>query len=145
MEIEQLRLIVSEQDLSLLARKHLLKNASVEDLEIHILPEGVRIKGVYSMIVPVSFEVLWKPAIESGKATARLESFRAMGMPANVLKSLIMNVIEDAVEKEPWLQVKDDVIQADVDGLLRKRGFDARTHLQSIQCEVGNLIIEAGP
>ena len=144
MEIERLRVIITEKDLNDLARKHLPKETAVEDLQISVVPEGVWFKGAYQMFMPVSFEMLWLPGVEAGRAIASLERFSTMGMPANMLRSLIMSVIADAVEKESWLSVENDVVQADIDALLHKRGFDAKTRLTSIHCEEGRVVVEAG-
>ena len=79
-------------------REQLPEDASIEDLVILIKPEGVSIKGVYQMFVPVSFEALLEPDVKDGLVTARLANFRTLGMPANVLKSFIMTFIADQEE-----------------------------------------------
>src|SRR5580700_771228 len=133
MEIHRLHLTLTEQDLNDLARKHMPGDIGIEEFEIAIKPEGVRIKGVYPVFVPVSFEALWELGVLHGKATAKLTNFRTMGMPGNVLKSLIMNVVADAAKKERWLEVQGDWVLADVDGLLKENGLSSRTHLTSIR------------
>ena len=81
MEIHRLHLALTEQDLNDLIRHHLLDDVPVEDLEIRIGPDGVRVKGVYQLFVPVSFEALWEPGVDQGRPTARLSTFKTMGMP----------------------------------------------------------------
>jgi hypothetical protein len=144
MEIHWLRLSVSEKTLGDIVREHVLEDVAIEDLEIRILPEGVRVKGAYQMFVPVSFEALWELGVDGGRATARLANFRTLGMPANVLKSLIMNVIADAARKEPWLQVQGDMVRADLEDMLKKHGLSGRINLTALRCETGTLILEAG-
>ncbi len=144
MDIQQLKVFLTEQDLNDLAREHIPPEVAVEDLEIHILPEGVRVKGMYQVFVPVSFEVLWELAVDAGAVTARLAKFRTMGMPTNVLKSLIMNLIADAAKEETWLQVQGDVVRADIDGMLKKHGLNAQTRLKQIRCEAGRVVVEGG-
>jgi hypothetical protein len=143
MEIHRLTVSLSEKSLNDLARENFPDEVAIEDLEIRILPEGVHVKGAYQMFVPVTFEAMWQLGIDVGRVTAKLVSFRTMGMPANVLKSLIMNVIADAARKEPWLQVLGETIRADVDGLLKKNGLVGRTNLTAIRCEKGVMIVEA--
>jgi len=144
MEIQRLQVLVTEQDLHDLVREHLPEEAAVEELEIRIQPDGVRVKGIYQVFVPVSFEALWELGVQQGCPTARLAKFRTMGMPANVLKSLIMNVVADAAKKAKWLQVKGDTIQADVDGLLKEHGLNVLTRLGAIHCQEGRIIVEGG-
>jgi hypothetical protein len=144
MEIHRLCISLTEKALNDLANKHFPEEVAVEDLEIRILPEGVRVKGAYQMFVPVTFEALWELGVEGGRATARLAHFRTMGIPANVLKSLIMNVIADAARKEPWLQVQGDLVRADLDGMLKRGGLQGRTNLTAIRCQIGVIVVEAG-
>jgi hypothetical protein len=144
MEIHRLIVSLTDKSLNDLAREHLVEEVAIEDLEIRILPEGVRVKGAYQMFVPVSFEAHWELGVDSGRVTARLTQFRTLGMPANVLKSLIMNVLADAARKEGWLSVQGDTVHADVDGLLRKQGLHARTNLTAIRCQTGVMVFEAG-
>jgi hypothetical protein len=144
MEIQRLQVAVTEQDLHDLAQKHLPKEVAVEDLEIRLQPEGLRIKGVYHVFMPVSFEALWELGVSQGKPTARLANFRTLGMPANVLKSLIMNVIADAAKKEKWLLVEGDTVRVDVDKMLKEHGLDLATRLTAIRCQAGCLTVEGG-
>jgi hypothetical protein len=144
MEIERLKVVLTEQDLNDLAAKHLPKDLGIEDLEIKIEPEGVRVKGVYQLFMPVSFELLWEPGVEFGKATARLAKFKTLGVPANVFKSLIMNVIADVAKKHEWLRVDGDVVRVDGEGLLKKEGLTAQVRLRVLRCQAGRLVVEAG-
>jgi len=57
MEIHRLHLTADGADFNDLAREHLLDDVPVEELEIRIKPEGIRVKGIYQLFVPVSFEV----------------------------------------------------------------------------------------
>jgi hypothetical protein len=144
MEIHRLHLTLTEQDLNDLAKEHVPEDVGIEELDIAIKPEGVRIKGVYPVFMPVSFEALWELGVHKGRASAKLINFRTMGMPVNVLKSLIMNLVADAAKKERWLEVQGDFVLADVDALLKENGLSAQTRLLSIRCEPGSVIVEAG-
>jgi hypothetical protein len=144
MEIHRLILTLTEQDLSDLARKHVAEDAGIEELEIRITPEGVRVKGVYPVFMPVSFEAVWELGVHKGRASAKLINFRTMGMPVNVLKSLIMNLVADAAKRERWLEVQGDYVLADLDALLKENGLPSQTRLTSIRCGTGSLIVEAG-
>ena len=146
MEIHRLHLTVTDQDLNDVARKHIPEKVGIEDLEFHIKPEGLSVKGVYPIFVPVSFEALWEISVrgrERRSSQVRL-AFCTMGMPANVLKSLIMNVVADAAKKDRWLEVQGDSVLADLDGLLKEQGLIAKTRLLSICCQAGALVVEAG-
>jgi hypothetical protein len=144
MEIQRLQVSVTDRDLNDLAARFLPPETSIEDLQIALEPDGVRVKGAYHLFAPVRFDALWEPRIENGQVVARLASFRTMGIPGNVLKSLVMNVLADAAKKEPWLAIKGDEVHADIDGMLAKHGLNARTRLTSVRSEAGKMILEAG-
>jgi hypothetical protein len=142
MEIHRLLATITEQDLNDLARHHLPKEIAVEDLEICIAPEGVRVRGVYHVFAPVTFDSLWELGVAAGKPVARLASFKTMGIPVNVLKSLVLNVLADVAKKETWLTVNGDSIELDIDGLLHSEGLTAKSNLKSICCEAGKVVVE---
>src|SRR5262245_55262442 len=114
MEILTLKVKITEQDLNDLAKKHLPKDVPVEELRIHITPEGLVVKGEYPLLVTVSFETLWELNVSEGKVIARLAKFRTLGMPMSILKSLVMGVIASAAKTEPWLAVDGETVQVDV-------------------------------
>ncbi len=144
MEIQRLELTLTEQDLNDLARMQFGDDPPIEDLEIRVRPDGVLVKGVYQVFVPVSFEALWALGVDRGRATARLANFKTMGMPGNVLKSIIMDVVADAAKRETWLEVVSDSVRADLDGFLKKEGLNAQTRLKALTCKDGVIIVEAG-
>lgn len=144
MEINLLRLTISEQDLNDLARRHLPADHPVEDMKIQVVPEGVHIKGEYPLFINVSFETRWELGIQGGKLTARLANFRALGIPGNIFKSAILKLMADAAQEQDWLALEQDTIHVNVEGLLLKSGLSARTNFSTVTCQAGHIILEAG-
>jgi hypothetical protein len=144
MEILALKATVSEQVLNELAARHLPQDLPVEELRIAVTPDGIVIKGEYPLLVTVSFETLWELSIADGKVIARLTRFRTLGMPMNVLKSVVMGAISAAAKTEPWLEVDKDTVRIDVDRALAGEGLRARTNLTAIRCQASELLIEGG-
>jgi hypothetical protein len=144
MELQALKLLVTEQDLNALLKKYLPADQPLENVTIRIAPEGIYVSGEYPLFVRVAFETLWAPDIQAGKVIARLEGLKAMGLPATLFKSAVMKVIEDAVEKENWLTFDGDAVVADVDRLLAGEGIKVKTNLRAVRCQAGTLLIEAG-
>ena len=144
MEILALKATVSEQVLNELAARHLPRDVPVEELRIAVTQEGVVIKGEYPLLVTVSFETLWELGIEDGKVTARLTRFRTLGMPMNVLKSVLLGAIATAAKSEDWLQVDKDTVRIDVDRVLAREGLRAHTNLTALRCQAGVMVIEGG-
>ena len=104
MELHALRLSLTEQDLNDLLRKYLPKDVEVEDLRVKLSTQGIHVTGIYPFFIPVHFETIWEVGVETGHATARLASFKAMGVPGNIFKSAVVKIVEDiAKQKMPDL------------------------------------------
>jgi len=144
MEIHSLRASISEKDLNDLVARHVPDDQPIEDVKVRINADGVHLSGVYPLFVNVKFESHWKLDIRAGKVTATLAGFKAMGIPGNVFKSAILKFIAEAAKGEPWLQVEEDTILVDVDGILLKNGLNARMNLARVICQDGVVVIESG-
>ncbi len=144
MEIHSLHVLLTEQDLNELHKKHAPKDVPVEDVRLRLSPEGLHVTGVYPFFINVKFETIWHVSAEQGKAVARLTKFRAMGVPGNIFKSAIMKMIEDIAKKEPWIRVDGDQLIMDLDQACAQYAVAGKTHLKSIIVQTGLLVIEAG-
>lgn len=144
MEIHVLKATVTEKDLSELVRRKVPKDLPVEDLQVRLGPEGVYLEGMYPLFVNVTFETLWELSVQTGLVRARLAKFKALGIPANIFKSAIMKLLEDAVRQEKSMSLAGDVVLLDLDHLLGRQGVTGRTNLRGITCLLGELVIEAG-
>jgi hypothetical protein len=99
MELHALRLSLTEQDLNDLLRKYLPKNVDVEDLRVKFANGAVHVTGIYPFFFPVRFETIWEIGVEGGHASARLASFKAMGVPGNIFKSAVVKIVEDIANR----------------------------------------------
>jgi hypothetical protein len=144
MEILQLALVLTDQDLNQLARKHLPKDFSVENLQFQLSPEGIHVMGEFPLFVPVSFSTLWQLGVRESKVIARLERINAFGLPVTVFRSMILKMIGDSVRKLKWLEHNDEVVIVDVDQLAAKEGVPLSSNLRSIECQVGTMMVRAG-
>jgi hypothetical protein len=145
MEIQALRLLVTEKALNDLAVRHLPDDQPVEELRFRLTPEGLQVSGEYPLFLRVSFETQWELGVRDGDITARLTRFKALGLPVPVFKSALLKIIKDAVGKEDWLRFDgDDTILVLVDRLLAEQGIPLRTNLSAIRCQEGSLVLEAG-
>jgi hypothetical protein len=144
MEIQALRLALTEQDLNELIRRYLPPDQPVEEVRVRLSPEGLHVTGIYPFFFPVKFETVWELGIVGGQVSARLANFRAMGVPGNIFKSAIMKLIEDAARKEPWVKIAGDQVLADLDLGCARYGLPARLNLRTLTLIPGQLLVEAG-
>ena len=143
MEIQVLRLRITDQDLNELLTRYLPGDSGLENVRIRIAPEGVHVTGEYPLLVRVSFETLWELHAQAGKVHARLAGLKAMGLPATVFKGAVLKAIGEAVQHENWLAFESDTMVVDVDRLLAERGIQAKTNLSTVRCLVGEMVIES--
>jgi hypothetical protein len=144
MEIQALTLLITEQDLSDLAARHLPADQPVEELRFRLTPEGLHVSGEYPLFLRVSFEMRWELGVCGGRVTARLVHFKALGLPVPVFKGMLLKFLREAVRNEEWLQIEgDDTVVVQVDRLVRDRGVALRTNLTAIRCLDQALMVEA--
>jgi len=144
MEIQALRVLVTEQDLNELIRRYAPPDQPVEDLQVRLSTEGIHITGQYPFFISVKFETVWEVGVVNGLAAVRLAKFKAMGVPGNIFKSAIMKVIEDAARKESWVRVSGDQVLADLEVACAKYAVPAKLRLKAITARPGELVVEAG-
>jgi len=144
MELHALRLSLSEQDLNDLLRKYLPKNLDIDDLRVKLSDQGIHVSGIYPFFIPVRFETIWEVGVDTGHASARLASFKAMGVPGNIFKSAVVKIVEDIAKQENWIRIVGDRFLADLELGCSKYAVLAHLHLKSIVVKPGSLTLEAG-
>src|SRR5262245_37823554 len=144
MEIQLLRMHISQQELSALAAEAAARHGKVRDLAVRLTPEGAAIEGVYHVLVGIPFETLWHLSIDAGQVVARLDSIKVARMGASMFKGLLLNAIGDAIGKVQGVTLEQETLRLDLDRLLTSKGFPTQTNLTQLQCGPGYLLIEAG-
>jgi hypothetical protein len=142
-EIQALKLLVTEEDLNEVVVNRLPEDPELRKLRVQLAPEGMYVTGVYHMVINVPFETLWELGVAGGKLTARLIGFKAMGLGATIFKSMLMNVVCDAVSPIDAIETDDDTLRLDVERLLAKEGLTVRVNLTAVRCYFGHVVLEA--
>jgi hypothetical protein len=146
MDIQTLKVYISEQDLQELAAHLQPPDSPVKNVKVRVAPEGVHVSGeAPTPMMTLSFESVWRPAVEEGRLTATLDSLKAGGFPATPFRSLLLGMLKEAV-KEPFIQVRDDAVVVDVQNLIRRQDLPVRVSfaLQAVRCVEGGVFVEAG-
>jgi hypothetical protein len=142
-EIQKLRLLITEADTSQLAALLQANNPKVKNMQIRIETEGVRLSGTYQTVVGVNFETLWKVSIQEGKLAAHLAEFKAAGFGGGMMQAMFMSVLNELVKKEDALAIQGDTLILDAERLLTEKGVSARLNLAAVHCEPGQLVVES--
>jgi hypothetical protein len=139
MEIESIRLLITEPELNALAARLANHNDAMHGLRIQLSPQGIQIAGTYNMMISLPFESLWQISVSEGKLRARLADLRTAGLPMGVFKTPLLRSI---AAKTSCLRADGDAVLLDLDILLKDRAGSIRTHLSAVRCAQGTLTVE---
>lgn len=146
MEIHTLKLSVSEQELNELVAEAPSGKHTVENLRVRLTPEGIVVLGDYpAMFMKMAFETLWEVKGIGSIVEARLASVKVSGLPAGMLRGVLIKTLRDLLANEPGVRVTDESIHVDLSKHTTLQRLRLRVHLTGVRCTEGNLVIEAGP
>lgn len=147
MHIHTLKMSVSEQALNeLVAALPAGKKNPVQNLRVRLTSEGVMVQGEYpTMLMKMSFETLWEVKADGSIVQARLTAVKAAGLPAAMLRVVLLKTLRDLLAKEPGVCVVEEAIQVDLSKHSAMQKLQLKIHLTAVQCSHGKLMIEAGP
>jgi hypothetical protein len=146
MEIQALKLFVTEDEINDMLAKFLPPDLPVQDLRVSLTPGGVVVQGVYpTLLVKMAFETLWEITAAGPEVEARLANVKVAGLPAGKLRGLLVKMIRDAASHEPGLRVEDESLRVDVEEALRAKGLPLQVHFTGVRCSLNSLVLEAGP
>jgi hypothetical protein len=139
MEIQLLKLGVSDADLNHLAYRTFVWPEAIRDVYFVVTPEGIRVTGIYQRIIGIPFQMLWQLSISEGKLVARMERVRAGFINIGFIKEYLQNLIAAATN----IVIHNGMLVSDVDALLADKGWPVRLNFTSIRCTLGSLILES--
>ncbi len=146
MDIQALKVFVSERELQELALQNQPPDTPVKNITVRVTPDGVRVAGEFpTMMMNMSFESVWKPDVANGKVTVHLTHLTAAGFPATMLRPLVLGALKDAI-KEPFVQVVDEAVVVDVQEFVREQKLPVSVTfaVQAVRCLEGGVVVEAG-
>lgn len=142
----ELYLSIPEAEINEILPRFLPPDLPVKNLRVRLTPQGLILHGDYpTMLLSLSFEIRWELAAVAGNAQAQLAGLRVAGLPAGLLRGVILSAIRDATAKWSAVKVENDLIRIDIKQLLQERKSILRFELKSLRTVAGSLIIEAGP
>ena len=145
MELQSLKLLITDDDLMHLAAFHVPKDAPIEDLRVGVSEEGVVVSGSYPLLVlKVTFETVWSLLVVDGQAEARLTALRVAGLPAGKFKGLVLKMLRDELGHNPGITVVEEGVRLDVEAIARREGIPLRINLRALHCEPGRITVLAG-
>jgi hypothetical protein len=145
MEIQSLKLFVTDADLTALLARHAPKNDAIEDVRVSITPEGVLLSGKYpTPFLAVTFETAWELIPAGPEVRVRLANVRVLGLPGGVLAGALMKMIRDSLDGQPGVRVEDDSVVVHAGEAARAQGVALDVKFTQVRLSIGAAVIEAG-
>jgi hypothetical protein len=142
-EIQALKLRITEQALDQLIPQILAQNPPMKELRVRLTPEGANISGVYHMVVNVPFEAVWELSVQAGEIAARLGNLKVSGLGGGMLKPALLSALREAIKKEEGIRLDGETLLVDLDKVLAKHGLILHSNLKAIHCGDGYVVVES--
>src|SRR6476659_6277723 len=102
MQIQALKLLVTDAHLAELLARHVRAGDAIEDFEARFTPEGVVVSGKYpTSFFKVPFETTWQVEPAGPELRVRLVDVKVAGLPGNILRGALMKMVHDTAEGHP--------------------------------------------
>lgn len=146
MEIQALRLAVSDMDLRTLAAELIPEPDGIEKMTYRVTAEGVRVGGEYAtgFGFKVPFETLWALTPAGPCLRIQLAAIQVGGIPGGILRGALLRMIRDALAGHDGLRMEGEAIVVDVAAIACRNGLPLQIHLTQVQGTPGLLLLEAG-
>src|SRR5688572_25761113 len=139
MEIQLLKLSVSDADLNQLASRIFVWPDAIRDVGFAVTPEGVRVTGIYQQFIRIPFQMLWQLSVSQGKVIGCIERLTAGFISLGFFKEFLLMHIAAPTN----IAIHNGMLVFHVDALLADNGWSVRLNFVSIRCTLGNLILES--
>lgn len=146
MHIHTLKLSVTEDELNELVTTLSSEKNAVQNLRVRLTSEGILVLGEYpTMLMRMAFETLWEVKGVGTIVKARLAAVKVAGLPAAMLRAVLLKTLRDLVAREPGVNVVEESIHVDLSKHTAIQKLRLNIHLTAVNCAPGSLMIEAGP
>ncbi len=146
MQVHSLKLSITEQELNEWVTALPAGKNSIENLCVRLTSEGIVVSGEYpTLLMRMAFETLWEVKGIGSIVEARLASVKAAGLPATMLRGVVLKTLGDLLAREPSVRVVEESLHIDLSKLTAIQKLHLCIHLTGVQYGPGELIIEAGP
>ncbi len=146
MEIQSLRLSITEEEINALVAEFAPGDPPVENLRIRLTPEGIVVLGDYpTMLMKVAFQTLWEVKGYGSVVEARLANVQVSGLPAGILRGVLLKTLGDTLAEKPGVRVEDEAILIDLSQQPAVQKLHLKMNLTGVHCVAEELIVETGP
>jgi hypothetical protein len=145
MEIQTLKLHVTDRDLEALVAKAAARIEGVQDLKARFTPAGVVVTGKYpTSFLTVSFETTWAAEPAGSELRVSLAALKVMGIPGGFLRGVLMKIAKDQVGDEPGVRVEGDTVFVRPAEMVKRHGIELSVNFTRVTFAEGSATAEAG-
>jgi hypothetical protein len=146
MEIQSLRLSITEGEINALLAEFAPGDPPVENLLVRLTPEGIVVQGDYpTMLMKVAFQTLWQVRGYGSVVETRLNNVQVSGLPAGILRGVLLKTIGDTIAQQPGVLIEGESILIDLSRQPALQKLRLKINLTGVHCVADELVIEAGP
>jgi hypothetical protein len=144
MDIQSLKLLITEDDINQLIERYLPEGGPIEEPRVRLFADGVLVQGKYpTPLGRMSFETLWKVSASGNTVRAHLETIRVAGLPAKLLRGVLLKTIHDVAGSQPGVRVENEAVEVNVEEAAQGKGVTLRVGLITVSGSPGTLVVEA--
>jgi hypothetical protein len=146
MEIQTLRLSIAEEEINALWVEFGPEDPPVENVRVRLTPEGIVVLGDYPMmLMRMAFQTLWEVKGYGSMIEARLASVQVSGLPASMLRGVLLKTLRDTIAQQPGVRVEEESILFDLSQHPALQKLRLKINLTGVHCVPEELVLEAGP
>ena len=142
MQIDQLRLRISDADLRQLLPVLRPRETPVDELSVTITPAGFVAKGKYKQTITVGFEAMIKVIANGAVVGIQLADLKAAGPLGGMLRGVITKMITERLRGYPGVQEASGGVIVDINGVIESLGFASRVKDVKITPGDGEVTVE---
>ncbi|NBO93606.1 MAG: hypothetical protein EBV06_15040 [Planctomycetia bacterium] len=146
MEIHSLHLRLIDKDLIPLIERFAVQEEEMENLTAHFTTTGLVVNGEYRTPFGfrVAFKTLWVIVASGSEIRLRLETLDISGIPASILRGVLIKMIRDSVPDVPGVSVRESEVVIQVEDAAKAEGVSLSVDFTAVQMAEGSCGIVAG-
>ncbi len=147
MEIEALRLRISQEELNQALEAVDGRMEQVRGLHAVIVPGALHVRGEVDLLSLIAFDARIEPYATGGTLILQVAGLQAAGLlplPASVRAFILSKVQAKLFEQHrSWMSVREDAVVINLQGLLESKGIFITANFTGVRCEEGALVLES--
>ena len=136
MEILQLTLCLTQQDIDQAICKWMPHDGGLKNLSVTIDTGGLEVSGKHGLF---TITIWLSVTVSNGNPSIKIQRIKT---PLGLGNSKVLETIQDALTGKPCIRMQGETIDIELDALIARGGLSVRTNLSAIHTTAGKIAIE---